>query len=169
MNRLSHIKFIVSPWCTDLDKNTGSQTKWSIVISAMCSWLVYSNENSRCSSSTTVACINSAAFMVNRPVLKSNLHPVFEVLPLASVTSEWRYGLTHPQLQSDSQIILFVCFICRSRLRPRFRCIPSIYHVNTLFIYLFTYLLIYSPYFVYLLKTCLSVNYHVFIYLLFII
>ncbi|TNN73326.1 hypothetical protein EYF80_016489 [Liparis tanakae] len=29
-----------------------------------------------------VACINSAAFMVHRPVLKSNLHPLFEVLPL---------------------------------------------------------------------------------------
>lgn len=28
-----------------------------------------------------VACINSAAFMVHRPVLTSNLHPVFEVLP----------------------------------------------------------------------------------------
>lgn len=62
--------------------------------------------------------------------------------PSASVTSEWRYGLTHPQLQSDSQMILFVCFICRSKLRPRLRCIPSIYHVYTLFIpiYLFIYL-----------------------------
>lgn len=96
------IKFIVSPWCTD----TESQTKWSVVISAMCGWLIYSNENSRCSSSTMVASIISSLYEQFSPSVRG-------APPSTSVTSEWRYGLAHPQLQSDSQIFLFVCFICR--------------------------------------------------------
>lgn len=43
--------------------------------------------------------------MVHRPVLKSNLHPVFEVFHLYQCylrVKGWTY--THPQLQSDGEI-----------------------------------------------------------------
>lgn len=114
-----------------------------------------------CSSSNMAACRSSAAFMVHCPVSQSNLHPVFEPPPPPPVLPQSEHMDSHPQLQTW-QMILFVCFICGSKqLGPQFRCTPSIYHVNTLFISLFIYLFIY---FVYLLDTCGFVNYHVFIY-----
>lgn len=89
--------------------------------------------------------------MAHRWIL-SNLHPASEVLPASLPQSEGTES--HPQLQSDTQIILFPLYVAQSSAHG----IPSIYHVNTLFIYLFIY-------FVYLLTTCLIIMYLFIVYI----
>lgn len=110
-----------------------------------------------CSSSTVVACINSAAFMGHSPVLTSNLHPVFEVQPLRQYYLRVKVRTQTPSVTKwRLNFRLSFLYVAKSSAHGLFRCIPSIYHVNTLFILLFIYLLIdlfIHIIFVYLLKT----------------
>lgn len=156
LNRLSHSIRTNSQSLPDL--NTGSQTKSLPLQAPRVADLSIAMKT--CSSSNMAAGRNSAAFMVHCPVSQSNLRPVFEPPPPPPVLPQSEHMDSHPRLQKW-QTILFVCFICGSKLGPQFRCTPSIYHVNTLFISLFIYLFIYLAY---LLDTCWFVDYHVFIY-----
>lgn len=121
------------------DFNTGSQTKSSAAAGATCGRPVYSNENLfflQHGGLQKVCCLYGALSPL-RAIFTRCLSP----LP-PPVLPQSEHMDSHPQLKKW-QMILFVCFICGSKLGPQFRCTPSIYHVNTLFISLFIYLFIY--------------------------
>lgn len=125
-------------------KTLGARTKWSIVISAMCRWLVYSNE--------TLAVLPLTRWLYGAspppPHLKEQSpSSIWGAPPRPVLPQIGGMDFTHTPSYKVT-VKLPVCLFSMSLKPPPtfFRCIPSIYHVNTLFIEPI-YLFIYWPYF----------------------